>query len=84
MDLAMAMAPAALAIAASPFGIVPAILFLFTPRPGAGASAFAPSVPKTKPCAMAALPIQPLVQRAATRAIVRIFMALILVNQEKW
>lgn len=40
MDLAMAMAPAALAIAASPFGIVPAILFLFTPRPGAGASAF--------------------------------------------
>ncbi|WP_181160028.1 GAP family protein [Sandaracinobacter neustonicus] len=40
MTLAAAMAPAALAIAASPFGIVPAILFLFTPRPKAGAAAF--------------------------------------------
>ena len=40
MDLALAMAPAALAIAASPFGIIPAILFLFTPRPRVGAGAF--------------------------------------------
>ena len=40
MALAAAMAPAALAIAASPFGIVPAILFLFTPRARAEAAAF--------------------------------------------
>lgn len=40
MQLALSMAPAALAIAASPFGIVPAILFPFTPRPRAGAAAF--------------------------------------------